>query len=441
MITVFLSSVLGAGISSILSCVPGLHVYNVLGLLVLGVHMSGQHSFVASPEVLVPFAAGMIVAYAMLNTIPSVLLAAPDESALFTVLPGQKYLMNGRGFDGTITTAVGGLAALLLLVGVVGPLAPLFLPVVWTVFKPHAHWILWCVICFMLMSEWPKVHRFGLSGWRLLLAAWRSILMGLMTFLLSGTLGFLLYYRSPIAAEASFQNLMPGFVGLFTMPWLVLNIVSRAEIPAQHLSLPRKLIGKTLLHGTVAGTLGGGFAAFFPAVTGGVGGFLAGHATALRNDRVFLVSQGASKVIYYVAGFLLFFVPGLHITRGGGAWLVRGLYVPTSASDYYMVLAAIAFAGAVSFLAIIPLAKATILLIERTGYRRISGIAAAVIVTLVLVMTGWKGLCVTAVAAGIGLIPMLFGSRRMNCLGVILLPMACNMSGIGPIVAGRLGLL
>jgi len=36
---------------------------------------------------------------------------------------------------------------------------------------------------------------------------------------------------------------------------------------------------------------------------------------------------------------------------------------------------------------------------------------------------------------------LLFGSRRLNCLGVLLLPIACNMSGIGEPVAAFLGLL
>jgi hypothetical protein len=45
------------------------------------------------------------------------------------------------------------------------------------------------------------------------------------------------------------------------------------------------------------------------------------------------------------------------------------------------------------------------------------------------------------VATGIGLLPMLFGSRRMNCLGIILLPVACNLSGHGDLLAGILGLL
>jgi TctA family transporter len=49
------------------------------------------------------------------------------------------------------------------------------------------------------------------------------------------------------------------------------------------------------------------------------------------------------------------------------------------------------------------------------------------------------GVCI--VATGIGLIPVLWGSRRMNTMGVLLLPIALSMSGAGAWVAGALGLL
>jgi putative membrane protein len=172
-----------------------------------------------------------------------------------------------------------------------------------------------------------------------------------------------------------------------------------------------------------------------------VGGFLAGHATALRNDRAFLVSQGASKLVYYVGGILFLFVPGLHLTRGTGARTVKALYSPQSYSDYYMVLAAIAVSGAISFLLVGPLARSTIKLIERRGYRQISRAALAVVLLIVLGTTGWMGILIMIVGTGIGLIPVLFGSRRMNCLGIILLPAACNMSGVGAHIATWLGLL
>ena len=440
-IAIILSASAGAVLSSVLACVPGLHVYNVMGLMVIGAHALAAHGNGVPVDVLVSFSAGMIVGYAMLNTVPSVLLAAPDESALFTVLPGQKYLMAGRGYEAVVIAAAGGLISLLLLVAALGVLGPRLLPAAKTVLQPHLHWILWCVIAFMLLSEWPKGGTKGQAGWRKFLDAWKSTGAGLLTFLLAGFLGFILLYHSPIAVGAAFQNLMPAFAGLFTIPSLFINIVSRVEIPEQHNTMSVELNGDTLAKGVVAGTLGGGFAAFFPVITGGVGGFLAGHATAVRDDRVFLVSQGASKLVYYVGGFLLLFVPGLEITRGGGAWLMKALYSPHSYRDHFMVLAATAFAGTVSFLLVGPLARATLFLTRTCGYRNISRAAFIMIVGFVAAITGWMGLAVMTISAGIGLLPLLLGSRRMNCLGVILLPMACNMSGVGATVAQWLGLM
>jgi putative membrane protein len=441
-IEIIACSIIGAVVSSVLACVPGLHVYNLLALLIVGIHVLGGHGLISSPEVFVPFAAGMIVGYSMLNTIPSVLLAAPDESALFTVLPGQKYLMRGRGYEGVMLTTAGGIAGLLLLVFVLGAIGPKVLPLAKVVFSPHTHWIIWCVISFMLMSEWPREGRLGQAGWIKFMEAWKPLSMGLLTFLLSGLLGFLLFYRSPLPPEIAFQNLMPAFVGLFTIPWLLMNIVSNVTPPAQtHATSSESFACATVLKGTVAGGLGGGFAAFFPAITGGVGALLAGAATAWRGDRVFLVSQGTSKLVYYVGGLLLLFVPGLHITRGAGAWMIKSMYLPQTWHDYYMALASIAIAGAISVLLVSPLAKASIAMITRFGYHQVSRISLVLIIGLVAGFTGMMGLFVMLVAMGIGLIPILYGTRRMNCLGIILLPIACNMSGIGPTVAGWLRLM
>ena len=146
-------------------------------------------------------------------------------------------------------------------------------------------------------------------------------------------------------------------------------------------------------------------------------------------------------MVYYVGSILLFFVPGNSRTRGGGAWLLKGIYAPSGPHDYYMALAALAWAGAVALLLVLPLARGLLRLIGRCGYRPVSIVALALLVLLVALMTGGMGVAVLLVGTGLGLIPVLYGSRRMNCLGVILLPMACNMSGFGPVVAGWLGLI
>ena len=431
----------GALSASLPACIPGLHIYNIMGLLALLSYHISAIGYSLPVEVALPFSAGLVVGYSVLNTIPSILLAAPDESAMFTVLPGQKLFLSGRGLDGVMITTAGSAAGLILLLIILGPVAPTILPTVKTVLQPHTHWILWCVIAFMLMSEWPKTGPCGQAGWRRFADAWKSVSMGLLTFVLSGILGFILFFAPTVGTTVSFQNLMPAFVGLFTIPWLLLNIVSNLTPPQQAAESSVRIGTSSAIRGAFAGAMGGGFAAFFPVVTGGVGGLLAGHATAIRDDRTFLISQGTSKLIYYAGGLLLFFVPQLGMRRGGGAWIISGFVTPYGYYEYFMALAAIAISGAVALLLVTPLTRLTLTAINRIGYRPIS--CGALLITLVIVggITGLAGLSIMAVATGIGMLPLLFGARRMNCLGVILLPMACSMSGVGAAIAHWMGLI
>ena len=438
--TVLLAVLAGTAIACVLGLLPGLHIYNVMGVLVLGVLGLAKAGIDVPPEVYIPAMTGMVVGWSVVNTIPAVLLGTPDESALFTVLPGQKYLMSGRGFEGTMITAVGGLAGAWFLLAVVAPCAPVYLPVAQQVLKGHMHWVLWIIITFMLMSEWPKGGNRGRAGWAKFYDAWKTLLAGLATFLLSGLLGFILLTASPVSHEVAFQNIMPAFVGLFAVPWCLLNMISAADVPPQRLAKSLDLDGDVILRSVWSGGLGGGIAAYFPVVTGGVGGMLAGHACAQREERVFIMGQGVSKFIYYVGAFMLMFVPGLNLTRGGGAWLAKTLYVPAGRSDYYLVLGCIAVSAGVSYLAMEPLAKLVVRFVSKFDYRHVSTFALAVIVLMVLLMTGWIGLFIAAVATGIGLLPVLFGSRRLNCLGILLLPIACNMSGFGSKITAFLGL-
>ncbi len=437
---VLLSVTAGTVLSSLLACLPGLHVYNVMGAMVLGILALEGTAHAIPVDVFLPAMTGMIVGWSMLNTIPAVLLGTPDESAMFTVLPGQKYLMAGRGFEGTMITAVGGLAGAFFLVFVVAPLAPRYLPVSQQVLKGHMHWVLWVIITFMLMSEWPKGGNRGPAGWAKFFDAWKTLLAGLATFLLAGLLGFIILTRSPVDPEVAFQNIMPAFVGLFAVPWCLLNMISAADVPKQRTAKSLAINGDVILRSVWSGGLGGGIAAYFPIVTGGVGGMLAGHATAQRDERIFIMGQGVSKFIYYVGSFVLMFVPGLFLTRGGGAWMIKTLYTPTGPSDYYLVLGSIAIASGISYLMMEPLTKLTLRFIDRFNYRHVSSFALVIIIVMVMAVTGWVGLFIALVGTGIGLLPVLFGSRRLNCLGILLLPIACNMSGFGETITGWLGL-
>ena len=359
---------------------------------------------------------------------------------IFVVLPGQKYLLQRRGYEAVALTGLGGLAGLAALVAL-APVASRVLPGLREIVQPHLGWILWAVIAYLLLSEWPKGTGRASSGWRRWWDGWRSLVAGLATFTLSGLLGLVLLYRSPVPVHVAYQNLLPAFVGLFAVPWVVTNLLGRVSIPPQHIARDLDVSWHHIAQGTVAGVMGGLLAAFLPVVTGGIGGFLAGHATAQRDDRTFLVAQGAAKTVYYVGGYLLFFVPGLHLTRGGMAWMVSTSFTPYSPAQYFTATGGALAAGTLAFLLSLSLARAAIALVSHVSYRTVSWVTLGILVLMVGGVTGPAGLAICGVAAGIGMVPVLWGARRMNAMGVLLLPIALAMSGAGDTVARFLRLL
>ena len=438
MLKVFLSTIAGTIVSIIVGCLPAMHVYNVATLLIVFYAAVSKSVLGSDPYVMMPFMMGLVVGWAILNTIPTVFLGAPDESSMLMVFPTQKYLMQGRGYEAVALTAVGALGGIICLLAV-SPFLPKLMPIARRVVGPNIFWILMLVIAYMVMSEFPKGGDHGDTRFARLLDAWKSLSAGILTLLLSGWLGFILI-RKPVTAEFAFSNIMPAFIGLFGVPWVIQNIISGTEVPKQYFPKTIDCNGFVVFRGVSAGFLGGFFAAFFPIVTGGIGGLLAGHATAQNDERSFIISQGASKVVYYVGAFLLFFVPMANITRGGLANMMRTMFVPRGVTDYYMILGAVAVSGALAFILLGVMSKATIWLITRIDYRYASIAALLFMVGIVLGITGLQGFLLMIVATGIGMIPVIFHSRRSNCMGVLLIPVALDMAGYGPAIAKFMGL-
>ena len=426
----------GTVLASALALIPALHVYNVAGLVLLLVNAGTLY---LAPAAMAFLFLGMVIGYAMSNTIPSIFLSTPDESMVFIVLPGQTYMRRRRGYEAVVLAGLGGLGGLVVLAALT-PVAPRWLPVLREILQPHLGWILWTVIAYVLLSEWPKGTGRAPAGWRRWWDGWKSLTAGLVTFLLSGILGIILMYRPPVPVGVAYQSFLPAFVGLFAMPWVLVNLLGRTALPRQHVAGDIDAPLSVIVRGSITGALGGLFAAFFPVVTGGMGGLLAGHATSQRDSRAFIVSQGAAKIVYYVGGLLLFFVPGLHLTRGGMAWMVSTRYTAHAPADYVMALGVSLLCGGFAFLISLVLARGMARVARHVDARVISWVTLGILMVVVGMTTGLPGLAVCAVATGIGLIPVLWGSRRTNAMGVLLLPIALNMSGAGPWLAGIMGL-
>jgi putative membrane protein len=438
-LTVLVFTFAGSALGGLISMIPSLHIYNTAGIaLIVWTAFEGSIPYAG----IAPFFLSMVVAYAFLNTLPMTLLGAPDESATVTILPGTKYLMTGRGYEAAAVTGIGSLMGIGILV-CGAPLIFLLMPILHKILTPHLHWIIMAVIVYMLMSEWPKGEGIGDTVFQRLRHAWSNLVAGLVTFLLSGVLGLIVTSRTFVSPDAGFQNIMPVFVGLFAIPGAVQHLLSRKQIPPQHIPETVELTPSDIGYSALQGTIAGGMAAYIPAVTAGIGGIIAGHTVARRGDRLFIVSGGTAKVLYYVGAFLLLYLvtpytPG-GIGRGGLAIILKPIFQPL-ARELPMMMGVVLFSGCVSFLLLLTGAHWMIKLLDKVHYHLFYWTTLPVLIAVVLFITGLPGIFLMTVASCIGAIPVFYHCRRSNCMAVLLVPIAMNMAGYGDLILRLIGL-
>lgn len=435
-VDVIVWSLLGALLGLSVSWIPGLHIVNLIVLITL-----------VSPEVIalnpfaVPyFALGALVAFSFMSAIAATYLSIADDSLMLMLFPSQRYLLMGHGHRAVLLYLIGALGGAVFLVVFGLTIAPIVMPIVFYLFSPYYAWVLAAIVVFMFMSEWPKEGDREPTGARRFMIAWRQILGGLLVFFASGLLGIYVNYTSLIPAERAFARLTPLFIGFFGFSWVIRNIISRVHIPRQDTRNIVETNIRAALGGIGSGILGGGIAAFFPVVTGGMGALVGGHMASTRGDDAFMISQGASRVVYYVGALSLLFVPTSRITRGAVAWIVQGIYTPKTWIEYYYALFAILLVASISFIATMYMSKAVSKLLERVNYVYLSAVIAVFLVILSYLVAGPMGIPLMLAAASVGFAALIFNTRLSYCLGALILPVLLSMTGTLDYILPHLGI-
>ncbi len=414
----------GTGFGVLLSWIPGFHIYNLLALV-----MVVSPIFLNIPEVFPYFTIGAIVGFVYLSILPTVYLSVADESLILMLFPTQRYLMLGRGHSAVWLSLLGALGGTILLVILGLTILPYILPYVYRLYSNYIVWILLMIVLFMFMSEWPKSGDREPTPRKRLITAWRQPLGGLFVFFTAGLLGFVVMNTGLVPATFAYVRLTPMFIGFFGMPWVLQNILSKRHIPHQDTADKIEASIWGILNGTLSGAFGGHIAAFFPIVTGGMGALVAGHMASSRGDDVFIVSQGANRILYYLGAFFLLFIPTSRLTRGTGAWLVSSLYTPNTWIEFYYGVFAILVAAGVAFVSTIYLSKVLARLLTALNYIWVSYAVVVGLILISYVLCGIPGIAVLAVATLIGLAAVAFNTRRSYCLGGLIFPVALSMTG------------
>lgn len=437
MIELILFALVGVLIGSLISFMPGLHVFNLAGFGVVLYLM-----FPAFPKIqLAMMMLGMLIAYAMVRHVSSTLLSSADDSIFFFILPGNKYARKGKGYEGALLLGIGGLGGLLYLM-LMSPFLSTLVQPIRAITGPHLFWMIGLVLLYLLQSEWPR--DFGtraMSRLGRLWDGWSSLFAGIAVMALSGLVGIIILNRPPVPVSRSFQNIMPAFVGFFAIPWALQNIASKDEYPRQFVSKEFTSNKTQLTRGITSGSLGGSLAAFTPLVTAGIGGLFAGHATNTRDNVSFSVSYGASSFVYYVGAYMLLWIPLVHMTRGGMGWITSVVFTPEARWEFWIFVAALAIAGIAAFAMLMALTRFAMKVDNNWGYRKVSYAVLPLLFVIVWGLTGFAGLALMVICSGIGLMPVLLRTRRLNCMGVLIVPIFLSMAGIAPRIVEWLGLI
>ncbi|MBI4173325.1 MAG: tripartite tricarboxylate transporter permease [Candidatus Aenigmarchaeota archaeon] len=393
-IELFLLTLAGILIGMVTGITPGLHV-NTVALLLMP--LAGA----ANPYFLACLIIAVAVSHSFFDFIPSLLLGAPDPETALSVLPGHRLLHAGRGYEAVAAAVTGGIMAMLASTALL-PLLLAGMPVIYGLLCGHIGMILVIVSAALVLTE---------NGWKKLSA--------LAIFLLSGILGTLTF-NSPLLS--SDVILFPIFTGLFGISSMLFSMQSATAIPQQRMrwgNIKNRLVLSGTLKGLAASIVLGILPGLGAAQASSVAQF--SRAAGRDADRGFILTVGAIGTAVTVFSILSLYT--ISKARSGAAAAV-GSFLDTFGTDEVLMLVAVSLLSA-GIAAILTLAavKRALAALAALDYRKLSLGIIGFLLLATAIFTSWGGLLILLTATSIGMLAPLFGVKRSNCMGVLMLPL------------------
>ena len=395
-----LFALLGIVAGIVTGLIPGLHPNAVFAVFV------SFSIFMQALPVLCMFT--FIIALAVSNTftdfIPSILFGAPEEDSVFSVLPGHKYLLEGRGYEALFLTVVGGLFVFTVTL-LSSPFLLYAVPVIYTSIHGHVHVLLLLAVSWMILSEK------------------RRKLAALSVFLISGIFGFV-----TLNSFTSELVLFPALTGLFALSTLLTSLNSGTNVPEQKLT--REIHGDWI-RGGVTGWLAGILAGMLPGLGAAQSGAIA--AQALRSKtREFLIALGGINTSSIIFAFMMLYLLGK--TRSGASWAISQVLYNFAVPELHIFFAVSAISVFISAIATLYMGKLLMRKFVMFDYAKMTKIIILSLVVLILAFTGIVGLLIAFTGMCTGLLAVKIGIRRTHLMGFLLLPTILYFSGLSPLM-------
>ncbi len=450
-VSVLLSSTIGAVAGFCTGLVPGLHVNNLAAIAVAGsATFIGLFGFVGmlsgcdeTALLVVCFLVAAMMGHMFSEAVVATYLGIPSADNV-SLLPAHRLAKEGLGrsavrssADGSLAGAVTGLLFMIPVCALLGPPVDAYSAV-----KGVMGFIVGALSVVLVASE-----GFGRRD------AVERVARASALFLVAGLVGYIVldtnYFSSGIPdlpwMRGSFvpraSLLLPLFAGLFGIPTLLLSLDShrKGEAPSDRIittddeDLRPGIGAKDLLVSTLGGVLVG----WIPGVTSGSSATLCACAMkdaaaedgkreeAVRFIWLYSAISSCGAVLSVGALFLIArarsgIMQAAVLFMDGPALEIRGVW---SLSPICAILLSMLVATMLSHAVIHHLPGALLMRLQGALCSRRSAIISMVfVVSLVLCLTGARGGLLLLTATMLGLMPPLCGLRRINLMGCLLLP-------------------
>jgi len=391
LLEILLAILIGCLLGIITGLTPGVHI-NLVSVVILSLSpfLSQYVSLLTLSIVII----SMSVTHTFLDALPSIFLGAPDSGMELSVLPGHKLLLEGRGYEAVVLTAIGSLFAVVMMVA----FAPLGIPFINYIYPIIQKYIPYILIFFSLLLIYRES---------------RSKYFALIIFLLSGVLG-IITLNLPLS-----QPLFPLLSGLFGTSILLTSIYQKTKVPKQRVT-EVKLSNKDL-----AKSMGSGFIASFllgllPGLGSSQAALVATSAQRKITPESFLVVVGGINTFVMIVSFLALY--SIDKARSGSVVVISKLLENFTINHLILFLAASLISAGIATYLTLKLAKIFSRLMAKVNYSRLCLIIVLLVTILVIILTGWLGFLVLIVSTAIGLTTNIFGIQKSHMMGCLVLP-------------------
>jgi len=304
-------------------------------------------------------------------------------------------LKHGRAHEAIVLTLYGSITAILIIL-IFTPIFIFLIPIIFNAAKLILPFLLIFISLYLVFRE-------------------EKIILALVIFILAGFLGFLAL-NSPVK-----EPLLPLLTGLFGSSAIIVSLKDKISLspqkipPLKKIKISRKEFTKATLGAIISAPL----CSFLP----GIG---AGHAAVIGSElleqskRGFLVLLGGINTIVIGLSFITLFVIGR--TRTGAAVAINEILSEITLTDLTIIIGTVIISGLFAFLIAINLSKFFAKHVSKINYRITSLFVLGILALITLIFSNALGFLVFITATSLGIFTILSGARRINLMGVLLIP-------------------